>query len=222
MRRNSGLLPLLVPVVLATLSTCAAGQTPRAERQGRQARQGIQANRRGAQINVAQVPVALLDSLCKLTPEQKEKITAIQTKLETDLRALRPQRGAAPDPSAAQKRRDLNRQALSDVQALLTPAQLELLKPAIVELGALRSVGVPLEVIADLKLTDEQKKKIGEIVKETREKIQAMAPEERRAKQRELMTAARTKAQELLTTEQKTVIEKHLQRNRRQRQAPSP
>ncbi len=171
-------------------------------------RAGRQAGQRNAQVQVAQVPVELLETVCKLTPEQVTKIRAIQTKLQDDLRALRPQRGAAADPSAAQKRRDLNQQASTEINNVLTPEQKEALRAAAPQLTALRSLNIPLQVVPALKLTDEQKQKIAQIVTEIREKVRELPAEERRAKSRELMTDARSKIEALLTDEQKNVIKK--------------
>ncbi len=194
-------------LVLASVSSAIAqGQAP-----GRQGRQ------RNARVLVAQIPVELLQTVCKLTPEQVTKIKAIQTKLAEDLRALRPQQGAAPDPAAAQKRRDLTQQATTEINNILTPEQKEALRNAAPEIAVLRSLGIPLQVVGDLKLTDEQKKKLTDIAREIREKVQNLSPEERRSKMRELTADARTKAEALLTAEQKEVIKKFNEENRQRR-----
>jgi Spy/CpxP family protein refolding chaperone len=191
---------------LLLLSGVALGQGVRA---------GRQAGPRNAQAQVAQVPVELLETLCKLTPEQVTKIRAIQTKLQEDLRALRPRRGDAPESAAAQKRRDLTQQAATEINNVLTPEQKEALRGAAAELSALRSLNIPLQVVPELKLTAEQKQKIAQIAKEIREKVRALPVEERRAKSRELLTEARSRIEALLTDEQKGVIQKAREQARR-------
>jgi Spy/CpxP family protein refolding chaperone len=169
---------------------------------------------RAAKLAAATVPVTLLDTICKLQPAQKEKIEAIQTKLAEDMKALRPARGATPDPQAAQKRRDLNQAATTEITNILTPEQKDALQKAVPGLTMLRSAGVPLEVVADLKLTDDQKKQMQAIVVGIREDLKSLPAEERRAKMREKMTDARTKIEALLTPEQKEVLQKHRQKTR--------
>ncbi len=172
---------------------------------------------RAANLPLAQVPVALVDTICKLEPAQKEKISAIQTKLAEDLKALRPAKGTEPDPQVAQKRRDLTRAAITDVNGILTPEQREALARAMPVLTTLRSASVPLEVVADLKLTDEQKKQIAEIVSGQREKMRGVPAEERRAKMREMVAEIRSKIEAILTAEQKETIKKFREKNRTNR-----
>lgn len=173
-----------------------------------------QARQRQANMPVAQVPVALLDSNCKLSPAQKQKIQDIQTKLTEDLKALRPARGAQPDPGAAQKRRDLTQAAVTEINNVLTPEQREAIRQTMPLLQALRTATIPLPVVADLKLTDEQKKQMLQIVADVREKLRGLPAAERRAKMREGMADARKKLEDLLTEDQKAVIKKYREQNR--------
>jgi Spy/CpxP family protein refolding chaperone len=204
---------LTVALVALAIAACAGSAHAQRRAQNRQ---------RAANIAVAQVPVALIDGICKLEPAQKEKITSIQTKLAEDLKQLRPQRGAAPDPEALQKRRDLTRAAVSEIDSILTPEQRESLRKAMPLLSALRGANIPLEAIQDLKLTDEQKKQIMELMAGQREKLKNLPAEERRTKMREMMTEVRTKIQALLTDEQKETLKKFAEKRRNPRKGSKP
>lgn len=186
---------------------------------GAQAPAGPRQAARQARLGVADVPLVVLERVVKLTAEQKAKLEPIYTKLAEDRKALQPVRGAAPDPTAAQKRRDLTRAANTQIQAILTTEQKESLKKAAPELLMLRSAGVPLVVLEQLKLTDDQKTKIKAIVDDVLAKVKDLTPEERRAKQRELMTEARAKVADILTADQKAIIQKAMKA--RGRRAPS-
>jgi len=205
----------VVTLLTCTMAVPTLAQGQRAERPNRRA---------GARIIVAQLPVELLQGVCKLTPDQVTKIKGIQAKLAEDLRALRPQRGAPQDPAAAQKRRELIEQANKEILALLTDEQKEAVRKAAPELAVLRALDIPLQVVADLKLTEEQKQKLAQIAKELREKVAGLPQEERRSKMRELTQEARQKAEAVLTAEQKATItkfrEEHRQKAGRRRQSP--
>lgn len=211
----------LCAMAIALVSATASAQAGRANRQNRQNRQDRQ---RLVQVSVAQIPIELLEKPCQLTPEQISKIRSIQSKLQEDLRGLRPQRGAAQDPSVAQKRRDITQQAVTEINNVLTPEQRAKVREAAPELGMLRSLGVPLQVLGDLKLTDEQKQKILQIAKDIVEKVRELPNEERRAKMRELLAEARPKVQALFTDEQKAVLQKARAGNRQRERGnpPSP
>lgn len=179
-----------------------------------QAQARKQNRQRAANVPIAQVPVALLDAICKLEPAQKEKITALQTKLIEDLKALRPAKGTEPDSQAVQKRRDLTQAAITELNGILTPEQREALRKAMPLLTSLRSANVPLEVVAELKLTEDQKKQIADIIASERANLRGVPAQERKAKMREMMAQVRSKIEALLTDEQKDIIKKFREKNR--------
>lgn len=198
-------LTLCLVAALMAVGIAAGAQAPGGRRQAT----------RQARLGVADVPLVVLERVVKLTAEQKAKLEPIYTKLAEDLKALRPARGGTPDPGAAQKRRDLSKEASTQIQAILTTEQKDALKKAVPELLMLRSAGVPLVVLDQLKLTDDQKTKIKAIVDEVLAKVKDLSAEERRAKQRELMTDARAKVAEILTADQKAIIKKAMDEQRR-------
>ena len=168
--------------------------------------QGRGQGRGGARgVSLANLPIGALDSILKLTADQKTKATAIQEKYRTDTAALRPAQGQAPDPANTAKLRELTTQANKDLEALLTDEQKTKWTAARKDLALLASAGIPPALFTDIKLTDEQKIKLAAIQKETTDKVQALPQDQRRA----AMQEARQKAADVLTADQKAAIEKY-------------
>lgn len=193
----------LLAFVAAAAVLLPAATSGQARRPGRPS-----ASQRTRTISVAQVPVAAIDAVTGLTTEQKTKIQAIQTKLQKDLRELRPQPPAPADPGVRLKVADLQKRASDEILAALTPDQKKKLEEARPVLSLLRRAGIPLAVVASVKLTTEQKERIAVIAREATQKLRAMAPEERRTRGREIAAEVRSKVEALLTAEQKTIVEK--------------
>jgi Spy/CpxP family protein refolding chaperone len=196
--------------VALTITVSSFAQNPARQRQGQRRGQG--------RNSVASLPVNVIDSIVKLTPEQKTKVTTIHDKYEADTRALRPQQGAQPEPANTQKLRDISRQAVADIEALLNQEQKDKLKAANKDLQLYRSVGIPVELYGQVKLTDEQKTKLAAIEKETTEKSQGVD----QAQRRQINQEARTKAEALLTADQKAAIEKYRKEHPREGRRPRP
>lgn len=158
----------------------------------------------GRQMSVAALPVATLDSIVKLTAEQKTKITKIHDEYVKQSEALRPQQGQQPAPDAMQKRRDLNTQTTKQIEDVLTAEQKTKLTDARKEMTLYRMAGIPTGLYGQIKLTAEQKTKLQEIQK-------SMTPQQ--GGDREAMRAAqregREKAAAVLTPAQKAQIEKY-------------
>jgi Spy/CpxP family protein refolding chaperone len=207
--------------VITVLSVAALAQTPPRERGQNRTGQG----RVGAQrVSIAVIPPSVLKDPLKLTPQQMESITRIHNRLLEETRSLRPQAGGQADRAAMrenmQKLRDLNQKASQEIQGLLTEEQKAKLPEVVREIGQLRSVGVPLEALAELNLTAEQRSKLIALGAEYQKKLQALSPQERQTARREMMQEARTKMAEILTAEQRAIAQKYQQRNRRQRPNP--
>lgn len=79
--------------------------------------------------------------------------------------------GQRPDFQAMQARSDA---AAKSIEALLTPAQKKALPTLIKDVGAMRTVGIPAQLYGDLKLTADQKSKIGTLAKQTQDSMQKM------------------------------------------------
>ena len=200
----AGTIALVISLPSFAQAPAAPGQQPGQGRQGRGGQGRGQGRQRG--VTVATMPIEALDAAVKLKPEQKTKIQAIQEKLRTDLQALAPQPGGQPDPASRDKRRELNQKGVAHIEAILTTEQKDKLKTAMAEMTTLRSVGIPMALAGQLKLTDDQKKKIADVSKEIREKMQNGG---QGADRRALMQEGRTKVEAILTADQKAAIEKY-------------
>jgi Spy/CpxP family protein refolding chaperone len=184
-------LAISAPVIAQTATPQAGG-----------ARQGRGQGRGGARgASVATMPIGTLSYLVNLKDDQKTKITDIQTKLKDDVK------GATGDRT---KITELNTKARMDVEAILTDEQKNKLKELMPVVTLLQqSRAIPLAVIPDLKLTDEQKTKIKDAAKETQEKITAIPRAERQTGRPPLLADFKTKVEGILTDEQKkTIVEK--------------
>lgn len=191
-------LAITAAIAIGTMSTSLLAQ-PGHKQRPRAAAAGL----------AAQIPTEVLESICSLTPQQKEKVQAIHTKLTEELRSLRPARGASADSGAAEKRRTLVRQANADLANVLTQEQKDALRKAAPVLLELRALNIPVKAYPELKLTADQEKRIHAIVQGVREKVKALPESERRAKARELMSAARTEVEAVMTPSQKAVLDQH-------------
>jgi hypothetical protein len=78
-----------------------------------------------------------------------------------------------PPPEFVMKMQALAKKEASSIEAVLTPQQRSQLPGALKEIGALRSAGIPLETLGDLKLTSSQKSKISTISMKSQKEIEA-------------------------------------------------
>lgn len=185
------------------------GRAARGQRGQRGQRQGRGA--RGASL--VTLPAKTLDSILKLTADQKTKVTAIQEKYAADAKLLRPAPGQPADPANTGKLRALNQQANKDIEEILTAEQKTKWADARKELAVYAAAGIPAALYGTVKLTDDQKTKLQALAKETAEKTRGLAPDQRRAANQE----ARQKAADILTADQKAAIEKYRKENPRGR-----
>lgn len=208
-------------VAVAVLCAGAGSMAQEAAQAGAGARQRT----RAARISTAEVPMPLLDSVVTLTAEQKDKLKPIYEKYATEVKALAPagarKAGEPADPTVRQKRTELQRTTATQIEAVLTTDQLKKLKQATPQITAARSAGLPLPVLVDLKLTEEQRKQIADIVKGVADQLKGMPADERKARSKELQREGRTKVEAMLTAEQKEVITK-FQKSRRRGGAAAP
>jgi Spy/CpxP family protein refolding chaperone len=202
-------LTAFVLVLATSAAQCQAGR-----RQGGQQRQA-------RAVPLITVPLETLNTIAPMVAEQKEKLKAIYEQYENEARPLRPQRGAQQTPENRQKLAEINRKYSEQVEQVLTPEQRTKITDALRQFGALRGLGIPLDVATKLNLTEAQKKQIEPLVREATEKVRAMSPDERRAKSREVMAETREKVLQILTEDQKKMLQEARRGNRnRQRQQP--
>ncbi|MBI3945241.1 MAG: hypothetical protein HY321_04930 [Armatimonadetes bacterium] len=179
----------------------AAAVTVQAQRTGGGRRGGMTA------VTLAQIPAAALEQPLQLTKEQMEKITAIQTKLREELRGLAG--GGGDRQYTMERRQQLNTKATQDIEAVLTDAQKQKVPDLIKQMQVYRNCGIPLEVVAALKLTPDQVTKLEAISKEYQTKLEGMQTGGGGFDGfRELREATQQKVQAVLTADQKAIVEK--------------
>jgi Spy/CpxP family protein refolding chaperone len=198
---------LLGSVAIAQAPPAAPGGQGQGRGQGRG-----QGGRGGRQASLTTMPIETLDKILKLTPDQKTKITAAREKYTADSRALRPQQGQQFDPANMTKLRELSTAANKQIEDTLTADQKKKWTDARKDITMLSSAGIPAGMYGELKLTDDQKKKLEAIQKDAATKAQGLQGQDRRA----AMQEARTKAAEVLTADQKAAVEKYVKEHPRQ------
>jgi Spy/CpxP family protein refolding chaperone len=184
----SALLVMSVPILAQTTPVATPGAT--AAPRGGQGRRG----------GMAGLPVSAIDTLVKLTADQKTKITAVQDKLKTDVAA------SAGDRT---KTRELTTAANEDIKAVLTPDQQKTLAeklPVVMLLN--QSKAVPAGALGDVKLTSDQMDKIKTAAMATQEKMKAVAKEDRKTKNPEILADFKTQVDTILTADQKETVSK--------------
>jgi len=182
----------------------------------------------GQQLTLAspQVPVDLLAKELKLSDEQKTAITAARTKQQADMRAL-----MTPPADGGQinfqelrpKMTAINEQATKDIDAALKPEQKTEATALLKTLSSLQAVGIPFQTYSDLKLSDDQKKKLGEVGAEVQKDRAAKMREAQDAQQagdnqkaQEIRVSLRGNGQPnekglaILSTEQKDLVTKYI------------
>jgi hypothetical protein len=179
---------------------------------------------------LATVPAAVLADGLKLSAVQKAKIQAIQDQSRKDMQALRPAPGAQVDrQEMMQKFQALNEETNKSIEGVLTPDQLKASAAFLKSVGAYRTVGIPLEVLPELKLTADQKAKIAAIADVAQKQLQDEMQKLRAAGGngggggggfqaiQELMKANGDKAAAVLTPAQKSTLDKYKAEHPQQR-----
>jgi hypothetical protein len=164
MRITTGKLCTLA-IVAAALTVGSAGlaqQPPGGGGAGGGGGRGGQRGGRGfGQLTLASVPAPVLADGLKLSASQVSKIQAIQDQYRKDRTALRPAQGEQVDRNELfQKMGALDEETTKSIQGVLNESQNKQAPAFLKAIGGYRMVGIPLEVLPDLKLTSDQKTKI--------------------------------------------------------------
>ncbi len=187
------------------------------------------AEKKPRSLTLAMIPLEYLKAELKLTDEQAAKVETIQTQAKTDLMKLaedpaapKPPRdpdspllpAAAPpsDPAKTQeiiaKMNDLRTKADSDIEAVLNEDQKKQLPEFFAETGGMVEAGIPAALLAELKLTPEQRRKIVDAGTDAQRKWKEMPREERKAKRKAWRKDLSDRIQEVLTDDQKQTLKK--------------
>jgi Spy/CpxP family protein refolding chaperone len=156
------------------------------------------------------MPLDYLKANLALKAEQEPKIKEIQEQYRKDMREAM-QGGISAD--SATKLRELGKKANEGITALLTEEQKKKAPEVIKEAQAFLQVGMRLEALMVLKLTEDQKKKFLEIGDKAQKEMADLPREERRTKGREIRQRVTEEASKLLTEEQKKALEKFNEEN---------
>lgn len=163
------------------------------------------------QAGLASIPVDVLAGPLKLTDDQKTKIKASQEKVAKAMAEAQKAAGAGGGSDAGRQAvRDARQAANKEITAVLTAEQIGKVEGVVREFGSYQQLGIPLQVLGELKLTDGQKSKIKPIAEEMQRKVQGLRarggqPDRQAMQQIRQDYAAKVTA--ILTAEQKAAIE---------------
>lgn len=178
------------------------------------------------QAALASIPVDVLAGPLKLTDDQKTKIKASQEKVAKATAEARKAADAGGGRDAGfQAVRDARQAASKEITAVLTDEQKGKVEGVVQEFGSYPQLGIPLQVLGELKLTDGQKSKIKPIAEEMQKKVQGLRagggrPDQQAMQQMRQDYAA--KVAPILTAEQKAAIEKWRKANAMPRPGGNP
>jgi Spy/CpxP family protein refolding chaperone len=187
------------------------------------------------QMGLSNLPVDVLVKGLKLTDDQKTKVDDVQKKIREAQRAAfgggnNPFGGGAGggnrlDPAQLQemmtKMQEDRKKNDAQIEAVLTDDQKKALPAFLKDVQTFQTAQLPLALVGDLKLTDDQKTKMAAVVTQ----IQKIAQEKRQEAMdnqdfqslREIMTQTQTalkdKTRALLTADQKAMVEKYEKEN---------
>ena len=130
--------------------------------------------------SLANTPLSALTAGLKLTSDQKAAIKQIQQNLQTQRKALMPTPGdpQSPPPDRAtmqanmEKLRTLETQAVADIKKVLTADQIQALPAFTKNLETLGGAGIPVELYATLKLSDDQMTQLASIVQSFQDQME--------------------------------------------------
>lgn len=181
-------------------------------------------------LTLSQVPASALSSALTLNATQKTKVQSIQDKLKTQREAAMPRPGQnpgeRPDPetmrAAFDKLRQTEEKANKDIEALLTTEQKSKVSATLKSFNALREVGIPLDVYAELKLTAAQKQQLQDIAKaaQPQRPAEGSEPGQGGRPPRVDRRALQEKAMAVLTDEQKKTLDAWMEAHPRPQGGP--
>ena len=190
--------------------TAVGAQTPAPGAQRRQA----------APVHISDLTIAQMDQTLKLSDDEKTKIQAVLDKRAADYKTLvlpsDQQGNAAAVREANGKRLDMTNKADADIEALLTDDQKKMLPDFKRNVSVYQRSGLPLALMTDLKLTDEQRQKIAQQAGQNQRTMRQKAQEAQQsgtamtgAQRQAMLKENRDKILALLTPEQRAQVDKY-------------
>lgn len=169
------------------------------------------------QVTLASIPVDLLVGPLKLTADQTTKIKVSQDKVaKATAEARKATDVGGRDGSGSQAVREAQQTANKEITAVLTDDQKWKVEGVVREFGSYQQLGIPLQVVGELKLTDAQKTKVKSVAEEMQMKaheLRAGGGKPDRHAMQQMRQGYAVKAMAILTAEQKAAIEKWRQAN---------
>ena len=173
------------------------------------------------------LPLDVLDLYLKLTKEQSGKIAPILKKVKTEqTKFLSFGTTGTPDRAKLEAQFKILAESVrdgeKDVEGTLTEDQKKKADTMFDEVRRLNSIGVSRDAIGEVKLNDDQKKKLLLLADEYQKKRGEIKPEERQTESPKLGAQYRDKAAAILTDDQKQIIEKAREKDQLPRRANTP
>ncbi|GEM_PF-3689997 len=161
----------------------------------------------------------------KLDKEQTAKIDPIVNRVRTEINKLQTMGSADPTKLVAQVKllQELFKSSDTEIDGILTSEQKKKADAMFDEIRKLSAVGIDRDAVAQVKLTEKQKKDLLALSDEYQKKRAEIKAEERQIEGPKLGKEYRGKASALLTEEQKATNEKvraNSQLNRKQASSP--
>lgn len=178
------------------------------------------------QTTLASIQVEVLVDPLRLTEDQKAKIKASQEKLaKATTEAQKAAAAGGGGDAGVQAVRDARRAAGSEIMAVLTTDQKVKAAELVQELGSYPQLGIPLQILGELKLSDGQRSKIKPIAEEMQKKVQglrAAGGQSNRQAVQHMRQDHAAKVAAILTAEQRAAIEKWRKANPMPRPGGNP
>lgn len=178
--------------------------------------------------SILMVPTPILKQQLGLTSSQESQLTSIRKDMQQEMQSLRPQRpqnGQRPDMQTMRANFEKMRTAMEkynkDAMNVLTPAQQKKAPKVIKLVEDANTVGIPAEVLPELRLSSDQMKHIESIAADAQKQMQTAFQNARQnndfSSMRQTMmqtrTTAHSNAMTVLTNNQVNIINDYIKKH---------
>ena len=174
------------------------------------AQPSVEQEGRKAGDSICIIALDILQYYLKLNKEQTAKIDPIVKRVRTELNKLQTMGTDAPPKLIAQFKLvgELFKSSDAEIDGILTSEQKKKTDKMFDEIRKMTAIGIDRDAIAQVKLTEKQKKDLIALSDEYQKKRAEIKPEDRQTEGAKLGKEYRAKASALLTEEQKATNEK--------------